>query len=208
MTKKVSIAIITRLPIYHRYLCELEAEGVEGISSQQLSEITGFTASQIRQDFNNFGGFGQQGFGYNVASLRGKIGQILGMDKIKKAVIVGAGNMGKTIARYQGFKDAALEIVAIFDRNPDNIGMDINGIEIQDVKELDEYLKNNDLNVGIVTVDAEGAQELADKYIDAGIKGIWNFASVDIEAPEDVRVENVRLTEGFLVLSYFLNNEY
>lgn len=205
--RNVSKAIVRRLPTYYRYLLELEEKGLEGISSQELSQITGFTASQIRQDFNNFGGFGQQGFGYNISNLRNEIAKILGLNVDKKAVVVGAGNLGKTLARYEGFSKAGLEIVAIFDRNTNNIGQNINGVEIQDVSELDYYLYKNDLDIGIITIDADGAQELADKYIASGIRGIWNFASVDIDVEEgkDVYVEDVRLTESLMNLSYYLN---
>lgn len=206
--KKVSKAIIRRLPTYYRYLIELENEGVEGISSQNLSEITGFTASQIRQDFNNFGGFGQQGFGYNVSNLKTEIGKILGLDQVKKSVIVGAGNLGKTLARYKGFEVAGMDIVAIFDRNPENIGQEIDGISIQSVDELEAYLADNQVDVGIITIDPEGAQDLADIYMNHGIKGIWNFTSVDIdtEGHADVYVEDVRLTESFMNLSYYLGD--
>ena len=207
MKKQVSIAIIRRLPIYYRYLEDLQNEGVEGVSSQELSNITGFTASQIRQDFNNFGGFGQQGFGYNVDTLKEKIGEILGINTKKRAVLVGAGNLGKTVARYKGFKEASLDIVGMFDRNPNNIGQKIDDKTIRDVSELDEFLQEEDLDIGIITVDADGAQDLADKYVENGVKGIWNFASVDIDTPEDVHVENVRLTESFMILSYYLNND-
>ena len=125
--KKISIAVIRRLPKYYRYLEELEAQGVKGVSSQELSELTGFTASQIRQDFNDFGGFGQQGFGYNVKSLKQSISDILGHDQVKNAVMVGAGNLGKTIAKYSGFKDCGLNLIGIFDRNPNNIGQELDG---------------------------------------------------------------------------------
>lgn len=205
--KKVSIAVIRRLPKYLRYLEELEESGVKGISSQELSELTGFTASQIRQDFNNFGGFGQQGFGYNVKSLKENIGKIVGEDMTKNAVIVGAGNLGKTIAKYPGFRDAGLNITGIFDRNPNNIGLDIDGTEIQDIKRLENFLKNKKIHIGIITVDKEGAQEIADTYVKYGITGIWNFAPIDLELPENVFVENVRLTESLFVLSYFLKNK-
>lgn len=206
--KKVSTAIIRRLPTYYRYLTELKNDGVEGISSQALSEITGFTASQIRQDFNNFGGFGQQGFGYNVANLKKEIAKILGLDQEKSAVLVGAGNLGKTLARYKGFRDASLNIVAIFDRNEKNIGQDVEGIVIQDVENLEYYLKDNDLDIGIITIDAQGAQELADLFLENGIRGIWNFASVDINTEDypDVFIEDVRLTESFMNLSYYLGD--
>ena len=205
--KKISIAVIRRLPKYYRYLEELESRSVEGVSSQQLSEITGFTASQIRQDFNNFGGFGQQGFGYNVKTLKHEIGKILGYNNVKNAVMVGAGGLGQTLARYPGFRDCGLNIIGIYDRNPNNIGISIDGVQVQDVKNLEDFLKNKNVSIGIITVQQESAQEIADIYIKHGVKGIWNFAPIDIDAPEDVYVEDVRLTESLLILSYFLNHE-
>lgn len=205
--KKISIAVIRRLPKYYRYLDELEKSDVKGVSSQELSDLTGFTASQIRQDFNNFGGFGQQGFGYNVKSLKSAINEILGHDVVKNAVMIGSGNLGKTIAKYPGFRDCGLNIIGIFDRNPNNIGKDIDGIQIQDVKNVETFLENKKVHVGIISVDKESAQDIADLYIKHGLKGIWNFAPIDLEVPEDVHVENVSFTESFLVLSYFLKNK-
>lgn len=204
--KKVSIAVIQRLPKYLRYLQELDNSGVKGISSQELSELTGFTASQIRQDFNNFGGFGQQGFGYNVKTLKENIGNLVGYNLTKNAVIVGAGNLGKTIAKYSGFRDAGLNIIGIFDRNPNNIGLNIDGTEIQDVGKLEKFLENNEIHIGIITVGKDSAQDIANLYIDYGVKGIWNFASIDLDVPDSVKVENVRFTESLLVLSYFLKD--
>lgn len=204
--KKISIAVIRRLPKYYRYLEDLENQGVKGVSSQEISELTGFTASQIRQDFNNFGGFGQQGFGYNVKSLKAAISDILGHDTVKNAVLVGAGNLGKTVAKYNGFKDCGLNIIGIFDRNPNNIGEDLDGTQIQDIKKIRNFLENKKVDVGIIAVDKESAQDIANLFVEYGLKGIWNFAPIDLEVPESICVENVRFTESLLVLSYFLNN--
>lgn len=205
--KKVSIAVIRRLPKYYRYLEELEAQGIKGVSSQELSELTGFTASQIRQDFNNFGGFGQQGFGYNVKSLKEAISDILGHDQVKNAVMVGAGNLGKTVAKYSGFKDCGLNLIGIFDRNPNNIGQELDGLQIQDVKKIENFLENKKVDIGIIVVDKESAQDICDLFVRYGLKGIWNFAPIDLKVEDDVYVENVSLTESLLVLSYFLNNK-
>lgn len=204
--KKISIAVIRRLPKYYRYLEELEKQDVKGVSSQELSELTGFTASQIRQDFNNFGGFGQQGFGYNVKSLKAAISDILGHEMVKNAVLVGAGNLGKTVAKYPGFKDCGLNIIGIFDRNPNNIGQDLDGTQIQDITKANSFLENKKVDIGIIAVDKESAQEIANLFVEYGLKGIWNFAPIDLEVPEGVLVENVRFTESLLVLSYFLKN--
>lgn len=205
--KKISIAVIRRLPKYYRYLEELEAQGVKGVSSQELSELTGFTASQIRQDFNNFGGFGQQGFGYNVKSLKQAISDILAHDQVKNAVMVGAGNLGKTIAKYSGFKDCGLNLIGIFDRNPNNIGQELDGIQIQDVKKIEGFLEKKKVDIGIIVVDKESAQDICDILVKHGLKGIWNFAPIDLDVDDDVYVENVSFTESLLVLSYFLNNK-
>lgn len=205
--KKISIAVIRRMPIYLRYLYELEEEGKTGISSKELSELTGFTASQIRQDFNNFGGFGQQGFGYSVSNLKKEIENILGYNNQKNTVIIGAGKLGQTVAKYEGFKKAGMNIIAIFDRNKNNIGTKINDLVIQDVKLAEDFLKKNEVQIGIICVSKPGAQEIANLFVESGVKGIWNFASTDLSVPEDVYVENVRLTESFLTLSYFMNNK-
>ncbi|NLY21418.1 MAG: redox-sensing transcriptional repressor Rex [Tissierellia bacterium] len=205
--KKVSITVIRRLPTYYRYLEELLERGIERISSQDLSVLTGFTASQIRQDLNNFGGFGQQGYGYNVLDLKNQIGRILGYDKAKKAVLIGAGKLGQTLASYKGFNESGMEVVGIFDRNPKNIGTVIEGVEIQDIKYAEEFLKNNAIDIGVITVSKEGAQDIADMYVRNGVRGIWNFAPVDIACAEPVYIENVRLTDSLLTLSYFLQED-
>lgn len=201
---KVSMTVIRRLPKYHRYLTDLINKGVSRISSQELSVLTGFTASQIRQDLNNFGGFGQQGYGYNVEDLQKVLGKILGLDQQYNAVIVGAGNLGQAIANYRGFEDAGFNVISLFDRNPRMIGLKIRDIEIRDVEKIEEFIEENNVEIGIITTPKESAQEVADIYIKAGIKGIWNFAPTDIQAPEDMIIENVRLNESLFILSYFL----
>lgn len=203
---RVSITVIRRLPKYYRYLSELLNKGINRISSQELSNIIGFTASQIRQDLNNFGGFGQQGYGYNVEELKNQLGKILGLDKIYKAVIAGAGNLGQAIANYRGFADAGFEIVSLFDRNPRVIGIKIRDIEIRDVDEMMPFIKENGVDIGIITVPKYSAQDIADIYVESGIKGIWNFAPTDIKVPDDIIVENVHLDESLFALSYFMNN--
>ena len=201
---QVSITVIKRLPKYYRYLGDLLKKGVNRISSQELSNLTGFTASQIRQDLNNFGGFGQQGYGYNVEDLQTQLGKILGLDKEYNAVIVGAGNIGYAIAYYRGFSDSGFNMVAIFDDNPKRIGTKYKETEVQDVKDLKDYLKNNKVDIGIITTHKDMAQKTADILVESGVKGIWNFATTDLVVPEDVVLENVRLTESLFTLSYFL----
>ena len=203
---RVSITVIRRLPKYYRYLTDLLNKGVTRISSQELSNMTGFTASQIRQDLNNFGGFGQQGYGYNVEDLKNQLDKILGLDKIYKTVIAGAGNLGQAIANYKGFQDAGFKVLALFDRNPRVIGLRIRDIEIKDVEQMESFIKENGVEIGIITVPKYSAQEIADIYVRSGIKGIWNFAPADIRVPDEIIVENVHLNESLFALSYFMNN--
>lgn len=201
---KVSITVIRRLPKYYRYLGELKEKDIHRISSQELSKMTGFTASQIRQDLNNFGGFGQQGYGYNVDELHYELGKILGLETIYSAVIAGAGNLGQAIANYKGFEEAGFKVISLFDRNPKLIGLKIRAIEIRDVDTMEEFIRENGIEIGIITSPKDSAQELADIYIKAGIKGIWNFAPTDLDVPEDIIIEDVRLNESLFALSYFL----
>lgn len=205
---KVSITVIRRLPKYYRYLGELLDKGINRISSQELSKLTGFTASQIRQDLNNFGGFGQQGYGYNVEELHMQLGKILGLETVYKAVIAGAGNLGQAIANYRGFEDAGFKVLSLFDKNPKVIGLSIRGKQIKDVDQMIEFIKDNNVDIGIITSPKESAQELADKFVNAGVKAIWNFAPIDLVVPEDLIVENVRLNESLFTLSYFLKEKY
>ena len=203
---KVSITVIRRLPKYYRYLGELLNKGITRISSQELSKLTGFTASQIRQDLNNFGGFGQQGYGYNVDELHRQLGKILGLGKIYNTVIAGAGNLGQAVANYKGFQDAGFTVLSLFDKNPKLIGLKIRDIEIRDVDLLEEFIKENNVEIGIITTPKENAQDIASIFVKSGIKGIWNFAPADIKVPNNVIVENVHLNESLFTLSYFLNN--
>mgnify|MGYP002515771910 CR=1 FL=1 len=195
------------MPRYYRYLGEWLEEGVERISSNDLSNRMKVTASQIRQDLNNFGGFGQQGYGYNVEALHNEIGKILGLDTKYNAVLVGAGNLGQAIANYSGFKKAGFEIKALFDANPRLIGLKIRDFEVLDSEIIEEFVRDNNVDIAIICIPKNGAQELADKLVNAGIKGIWNFASIDLNVPSSVIVENVNLTESLFTLSYLMNAE-
>lgn len=202
--KNISMAVIRRLPKYYRYLGDLLSKDVQRISSKELSDIIGFTASQIRQDLNNFGGFGQQGYGYNIEDLHNEIGKILGLDKTYSAVLIGAGNLGQAIANYSGFKKAGFDIKALFDANPKVIGLKIREFEVLDSDLLEDYVKSNNIEIGILCVPKNGAQQLADRLICSGVKGIWNFAPIDLKVSEDVIVENVNLTESLFTLSYLM----
>ena len=204
--KNVSMAVIKRLPKYHRYLKELMRNDVDRISSKELGEKIGFTASQIRQDLNNFGDFGQQGYGYNVKELYKQISLILGLDKEYTGVIIGAGNLGQAIANYNRFSELGLSIECIFDANPKLVGMRIRDIEIRDIDTLSEFLQENRVDIGIICVPRINAQKVSNMLVKGGIKGIWNFAPVDLVVPEDVKVENVHLSESLLTLVYLMKD--
>ena len=203
--KNVSMAVIKRMPKYYRYLGELVKNDVDRISSKELGEKIGFTASQIRQDLSNFGDFGQQGYGYNVKELHNQIGTILGVGKEYNAVLIGAGNIGQAIANYSRFTDIGLGITAIFDANPKLVGMRIRDVEIKDIDELKEYLEENTIDMGILCVPRINAQKVCDVLVNGGVKGIWNFAPIDLHVPETVKVENVHLSESLLTLVYQMN---
>lgn len=199
---KISMAVIRRLPKYHRYLKDLLNRDIKRISSKELSDIIGFTASQIRQDLNNFGGFGQQGYGYNVEELYYEIGKILGLTKDYKTIIIGAGNLGQALANYTNFERVGFEVKALFDINPKLFGIKIRDIEVRDMDNVKEFIKDNDIDIAILCTNKGSAQGVADKLVDSGIKAIWNFAPIDIKVPKDVIVENVNLIESLLTLTY------
>ncbi len=203
--KNVSMAVIKRLPKYQRYLMDLMKNDVDRISSKELSEKIGFTASQIRQDLNCFGDFGQQGYGYNVKDLYNEISGILGLNKEYNYVIVGAGNLGQAIANYTRFEKLGFNLKGIYDANPKLIGIRIRDIEIGDIDDLPEFLADNSVDIGVICVPQSSAQKVCDMMVKGGIKGIWNFAPVDLSAPSEVTIENVHLSESLLTLIYLLN---
>lgn len=205
--KNISMAVIKRLPKYHRYLKELMANDVDRISSKELGEKIGFTASQIRQDLNCFGDFGQQGYGYNVKDLFNQIREILGLNKEYKTVLIGAGNIGQAIANYTGFDKLGFEFTGIFDANPKLVGMKIRDIEIKEIDTLEDHLEKNSIDIGIICVPKLKAQGVCDVLVAGGVKGIWNFAPIDLNVPEDVTVENVHLSESILTLIYLLHSK-
>lgn len=203
--KEISQAVIGRLPRYFRYLGELKDEGVERISSQELSELMKVTASQIRQDFNNFGGFGQQGYGYNVEFLYNEIGKILGLDKKHNFIIVGAGNLGRALGNYMNFERRGFIFRGMFDRNLELIGKDVRGIKVMPMEELESFVRENDIDIAVLTIPKTGAVEVADKLAHNGIRAIWNFAHVDLNLPKEIQVENVHLSDSLMKLSYNIN---
>ncbi|MCI7491738.1 MAG: redox-sensing transcriptional repressor Rex [Lachnobacterium sp.] len=192
------------MPRYYRYLGELLDDGVERISSNDLSNRMKVTASQIRQDLNNFGGFGQQGYGYNVQYLYDEIGKILGLNQQHNIIIIGAGNLGQALANYVKFEKLGFKIVALFDVNPELKGKTVRDIPILMLNELDDYCANNHVDIAALTMPKSKADTIAQKLVDLGVKAIWNFAHVDldIENNEDVVVENVHLSDSLMQLSY------
>ncbi len=206
--KKISTAVIKRLPRYYRYLGELLENDVVRISSKELSIRMGVTASQIRQDLNNFGGFGQQGYGYNVEHLYTEIAKILGLEKIYNIIIVGAGNLGQALANYLDFEKRGFVIKGLFDVNPRLIGISVRGIEIKDIDKMEEFVKNNNIDIAVLTLPKQKAPKIANDLADWGIKGIWNFAPIDLQVQnEDVVVENVHLSESLMTLSYEIKDK-
>ncbi|MDK7754586.1 MAG: redox-sensing transcriptional repressor Rex [Peptoniphilus harei] len=198
----ISETVIRRMPVYHRYLKELIEDGVERVSSKELSGLTGFSASQIRQDLNNFGGFGQQGYGYNTKALKDQIDKILGIDKSYKSIVIGAGRLGQAIARYNGFRESGFNVISLFDIK-DNID-DISGIKVRKMEDLEKYIRDEGVDVAIITVPREACEDVAKRVIEAGVRGIWNFAPYDLKGPEGIVVENIRLNDSLLTLSYFM----
>lgn len=203
--KEISKAVINRLPRYYRYLGDLLEKDVVRISSKDLSERMKVTASQIRQDLNNFGGFGQQGYGYNVEYLHSEIGKILGLDTKYNVIIIGAGNLGQALANYVDFERRGFYVRAIFDVSPKLIGTQIRGNIVKSSEEMEEYVKNNQVDIAAITVPKNRAPQLASELVRLGIKGIWNFAPTDLNLPKDVTVENVHLAESLMKLSYRLS---
>lgn len=205
--KEISRAVISRLPVYYRYLGQLVDEDVERVSSKELSEIMRSSASQIRQDLNCFGGFGQQGYGYNVKYLYEEIGKILGLDKKHNLVLIGAGNLGQALANYVNFERRGFIMRGIFDKNEALHGQIVRGIEIRPMEEMKQFVMNNDIDIAVLTIPKESAIKVTAELVDCNIKAIWNFAHVDLDVPDGIVVENVHLSESLMKLSYDLNNQ-
>ena len=198
----ISQAVIRRLPRYYRYLGELLENGVERISSNDLSKRMKVTASQIRQDLNNFGGFGQQGYGYNVKYLYTEIGKILGLEEDHKIIIIGAGNLGQALANYAAFEKRGFILTGIFDVNPRLEGVAIRGVPIRMMDELKSFVQKNDVEIAVLTIPKEKAIEVANMLVENGVRAIWNFAHTGLNLPDNIIVENVHLSESLMQLSY------
>ncbi len=203
--KEISQAVVARLPRYLRYLGELRDEGVERVSSQELSDIMQVTASQIRQDLNTFGGFGQQGYGYNVGYLSDEIGKILGLNREHRLIIVGAGHLGQALVNYSNFDRRGFLFRGLFDCDPKVCGKKIRDITVRPMEELADFVRENQIDIAVLTIPKTSAVEVAEQLAACGIKGIWNFAHVDLNLPERIQVENVHLSDSLMKLSYNLS---
>lgn len=203
MEKDISQAVVRRMPRYYRYLGELLEDGVERVSSSELSRLMKVTASQIRQDLNNFGGFGQQGYGYNVRHLYEEIGKILGLGETHNLIIIGAGNLGQAIANYMRFDKLGFVTIGLFDVAPELIGKKVRGIEIRPLEDLEAFCQNHKVDIAALTMPKQSAANTANRLVDLGVQAIWNFAHVDLELKDDsVVVENVHLSDSLMQLSY------
>ena len=207
MEKEISTAVIRRLPRYYRYLGSLMDNGITRISSRDLSRRMGLTASQIRQDLNNFGAFGQQGYGYNVEKLYYEIRKILGLDKTYNMIIIGAGNIGQALLNYINYQRRGYNFVGVFDKNPKLIGLNIRGTVIRDIDTLEDFLDNTKVDIAVLTLPGNDAEEVIKIIIDKGVRGIWNFSHMTIKTPPGVVMENVHLTDSLMTLSYKLKEE-
>ncbi len=203
----VSLSVIKRLPRYYRFLGEIKKAGVQRISSGELSKRMGFTASQIRQDLNCFGGFGQQGYGYNVEQLYLEIGKILGVDRKAKTVLIGAGNLGRAVAAHMSFEERGFNLIGIFDRNEALAGQLVRNLPIRHINGLYDFCRDNAPTVAVLCIPSESAQEITDELVKLGVMGFWNFSHFDIAAHHpEVAVENVHLSDSLMTLSYHINN--
>ncbi len=204
---KISLAVIKRLPKYYRYLGDLLDDNVVRISSNELSEKMNITSSQIRQDLNNFGCFGVQGYGYNVQRLYNEIKKILGLDKAHNIVVVGGGNIGRAIINYSGFRKRGFNFTAIFEKDESIVGERFNGVEVISIKDLDDFLANNHVDIVALTVPSKIVYSIYKTVVNYDIKGIWNFTQLDLEENDNIKVESVHLTDSLMTLSYKIHEE-
>ena len=208
MKKNISNAVIKRLPRYFRYLSSLLKLEITRVSSRELSDRMSITASQIRQDLNCFGGFGQQGYGYNIEHLHSEIGGILGLDIRFRLIIIGAGNMGRALANYTYFEKRGFDLVGIFDNNKELVGEEIRGIKITHIDSMDSFLKKKDVDIAVLTVPHEKTSEIAEKAVKLGVRGLWNFSPMELEMSDDVIIENVHLSDSLMVLGYEIQQKF
>lgn len=202
--KSVPLVVIKRLPRYYRYLGELLKQGVTRISSRDLSEKMGVTASQIRQDLNCFGGFGQQGYGYNIEKLHREIADILGLNRGYRTIIIGAGNLGHALANHSNFEKRGFKLVGIFDSNRNIVGSKVNNLTVYHIDEIETFFEHEGADIAILALPKSSVKEVADRLIALNIKGLWNFSYTELDVPDNVAVENVHLSDSLMTLSYKL----
>ena len=208
MSKVVSIQVIRRLPRYYRFLSELEANGVEQISSTKLAAVMSATASQVRQDLNCFGGFGRQGCGYSVSGLKQEIGKILGLDVTHSSILLGAGNLGRAIATHLNFENLGFRLNAIFEKDQKLVGTMLRGIKVLSDDSIEDYVKHNDVDTAMLALPKDSVEALIDKLYGLGIRNYWNFSHFDISRKyEDTIVENVHLSDSLMTLCYRINEQ-
>lgn len=206
-SKNISASVIARLPRYYRFLCDLYSKGTTRVSSKELASIMGVTASQIRQDFNCFGGFGQQGYGYNVEQLKNEMSEILGLNETKTAILIGAGNLGRAVASQLSFEDKGFRLIAIFDCDPLFNGMKIRDLPIRSDEEIADFCHKTRPDMAVLCLPADKAPIMVDELIELGIKSFWNFSHYDIHRKyPDVCVANVHLSDSLMTLSYTIKN--
>lgn len=202
-SRNVSSSVIKRLPRYHRFLGDLSSKGMKRISSKELSERMGLTASQIRQDLNCFGEFGQQGYGYNIELLQNEIGKILGLQALKKAILIGAGHMGRALAVHFDMSTKGFNLIGIFDKKPSLAGQTVKDLPIHDMDRLDEFCRENHPDMAILCIPRESAHDVAETLVKLGVKGFWNFTHYDLSIDfPNVCVENVHLSDSLMTLCY------
>ena len=203
----ISMSVIRRLPRYYRFLSELNDQNIDKISSTKLAQIMNVTASQVRQDLNCFGGFGQQGYGYSVSQLKEEIKNILGLNNDYKAILIGAGNLGKAVAMHMNFEKLGFELIACFDNNEQKVGSKLNGITVKNESELDDFCNKNHIDTAFLCIPRVCVENVLDKLYSHGIKNYWNFSHYDINARyNDTMVENVHLSDSLMTLCYRMNN--
>ncbi|MBQ3053159.1 MAG: redox-sensing transcriptional repressor Rex [Clostridia bacterium] len=208
MNNSISSSVIKRLPRYYRFLGELQNQGLTRISSRELSEMMGLTASQIRQDLNCFGGFGQQGYGYNLSVLRTEIARILGINNQKGAILIGMGNLGKAVTMHINFETKGFKLIGLFDSKESLVGQMVKTLPIRSIQSLDEFCRENRPEVAILCIPKDAAEEISAELISLGVKGFWNFSHYDLTLKyDDVIVENMHFGDSLMTLSYRLNNE-
>ena len=197
------MSVIKRLPRYYRFLGELKKKNISRISSRELSQMMGFTASQIRQDLNCFGGFGQQGYGYNIELLQNEIGKILGLQTVKRAILIGAGHMGRALAMHFDMTTKGFQLIGIFDKKPSLSGQTIQNLPIHGMDRLDEFCRGNKPDMAILCIPRSEAHDVAETLVNLGVKGFWNFTHYDLSVDfPGICVENVHLSDSLMTLCY------